>query len=117
MGFSGEVSCVSCSAFAIKLPIFPFHTWMLKVHKEAPPAVVMIHSGVLLKWGPTGCPGSELNFFPIHPRECSDSRRSGFGQYPLRGCSRLCTVGSEEVLAFASVSHMGDHSFRYRRFE
>src|SRR5690606_3168417 len=35
-------------AFGIKLPIFPFHTWMLKVHTEAPPSLVMIHSGILL---------------------------------------------------------------------
>ncbi len=36
-------------AFGIKLPIFPFHSWMLKVHVQAPPAIVMIHSGILLK--------------------------------------------------------------------
>lgn len=41
-------------AFGIKLPIFPFHTWMLKVHTEAPPSVVMIHSGILLKMGAYG---------------------------------------------------------------
>ncbi|MCL6456606.1 MAG: NADH-quinone oxidoreductase subunit M [Gorillibacterium sp.] len=41
-------------AFGIKLPLFPFHTWMLKVHREAPPSVVMIHSGILLKMGAYG---------------------------------------------------------------
>ena len=36
-------------AFAIKLPVFPLHRWMVNVHIEAHPAVVMLHAGVLLK--------------------------------------------------------------------
>lgn len=38
-------------AFAIKLPVFPLHRWMVNVHIEAHPAVVMLHAGVLLKIG------------------------------------------------------------------
>ncbi|MFP3441572.1 proton-conducting transporter membrane subunit, partial [Pantoea sp. SIMBA_133] len=38
-------------AFGTKLPIVPLHTWMVRVHVEAPIAVVMIHAGVLLKIG------------------------------------------------------------------
>src|SRR5690606_34707854 len=57
-GLTGEVAWLAFIllfvAFAIKLPIFPFHTWMLKVHAEAPPSIVMIHSGILLKMGPYG---------------------------------------------------------------
>ena len=40
-------------AFAIKLPVFPLHRWMVNVHIEAHPAVVMLHAGVLLKIGHT----------------------------------------------------------------
>ena len=41
-------------AFAIKLPVFPLHRWMVNVHIEAHPAVVMLHAGVLLKIGAYG---------------------------------------------------------------
>lgn len=51
-------------AFGIKLPAFPFHTWMLRVHVEAPPAVVMIHSGVLLKMGAYGLIRFGVDLFP-----------------------------------------------------
>src|SRR5690606_18665475 len=51
-------------AFAIKLPIFPFHTWMLKVHAEAPPSIVMIHSGILLKIGAYGLLRFGAQMFP-----------------------------------------------------
>src|SRR5690606_3061477 len=51
-------------AFGIKLPIFPFHTWMLKVHAEAPPSVVMIHSGILLKIGAYGLLRFGAQMFP-----------------------------------------------------
>ena len=64
-------------AFGIKLPIFPFHTWMLKVHTEAPPAVVMIHSGILLKMGAYGLD-------PLRNSSLSERKRKQLGA----GCSR-----------------------------
>jgi NADH-quinone oxidoreductase subunit M len=42
-------------AFAIKVPVFPFHTWLPLAHVEAPTAVSVILAGVLLKWVPTEC--------------------------------------------------------------
>jgi NADH-quinone oxidoreductase subunit M len=51
-------------AFGIKLPIFPFHTWMLKVHTEAPASIVMIHSGILLKMGAYGLIRFGVLLFP-----------------------------------------------------
>ncbi|GAA3318921.1 hypothetical protein GCM10020331_023700 [Ectobacillus funiculus] len=41
-------------AFGIKLPVLPLHRWMVNVHVQAPPAVVMLHAGVLLKIGAYG---------------------------------------------------------------
>lgn len=41
-------------AFGVKLPIFPLHTWMVRVHSQGNPAVIMIHSGILLKIGAYG---------------------------------------------------------------
>jgi NADH-quinone oxidoreductase subunit M len=39
--------------FAIKVPLFPFHTWLPDAHVEAPTAISVILAGVLLKMAPT----------------------------------------------------------------
>ena len=44
----------SSSAFAIKVPMFPFHTWLPDAHVEAPTAGSVILAGVLLKMGTYG---------------------------------------------------------------
>lgn len=95
-------------AFGIKLPIFPFHTWMLKVHTEAPPAVVMIHSGILLKIGAYGLIRFGVEFFP------ETASRFAFilallGVINILYGAVLAFVQSDFklVLAYSSISHMG----------
>ena len=56
-------------AFAIKLPVFPLHRWMVNVHIEAHPAVVMLHAGVLLKIGAYGIIRFGQGLFPEYFRE------------------------------------------------
>ena len=51
-------------AFGIKLPIFPLHIWMVRVHVQAPPSIVMIHSGLLLKIGAYGLIRFGIGIFP-----------------------------------------------------
>ena len=48
-------------AFAIKVPLFPFHTWLPDAHVEAPTAGSVILAGVLLRWGPTAWCGSRFH--------------------------------------------------------
>ena len=95
-------------AFGIKLPIFPFHTWMLKVHAEAPPAVVMIHSGILLKMGGYGLIRFGVGFFPDKVYE--------WGLFlAILGAINIIygailafrQTDIRLVLAYSSVSHMG----------
>ncbi|MFD0590620.1 NuoM family protein [Paenibacillus sp. GCM10027627] len=95
-------------AFGIKLPIIPFHTWMLKVHKEAPPAVVMIHSAVLLKMGAYGLIRFGLFLFPEQAREFS-AAMAGLGVASLLYGAILAFRQQEFklVLAYSSISHMG----------
>src|ERR1022692_4667534 len=52
------------AAFAIKVPMFPFHTWLPDAHVEAPTAGSVILAGVLLKMGTYGFIRFALPFFP-----------------------------------------------------
>ena len=54
----------SSSDFAIKVPMFPFHTWLPDAHVEAPTAGSVILAGVLLKMGTYGFIRFSLPFFP-----------------------------------------------------
>ncbi|WP_231637352.1 complex I subunit 4 family protein [Paenibacillus sp. FJAT-27812] len=95
-------------AFGIKLPIFPFHTWMLKVHAEAPPSIVMIHSGILLKMGAYGLLRFGLLLFPEQARDFSVTI-AVLGVINILYGALLAFRQKEFklVLAYSSISHMG----------
>ncbi|WP_241675101.1 complex I subunit 4 family protein [Paenibacillus luteus] len=95
-------------AFGIKLPIFPFHTWMLKVHTEATPSIVMIHSGILLKMGAYGLLRFGFLLFPGQARSFA-SLLAVLGLINLLYGAILAFRQREFklVLAYSSISHMG----------
>jgi NADH-quinone oxidoreductase subunit M len=57
-------------AFAIKVPLFPFHTWLPDAHTEAPTAGSVILAGVLLKMGTYGLVRFCLPLFPYATMQC-----------------------------------------------
>lgn len=95
-------------AFGVKLPIFPLHTWMLRVHVQAPIPTVMIHSGILLKIGAYGLIRFAMGIFPEEFKAIA-----GFiallGVINLLYGALLAFVQNEfkMVLAYSSISHMG----------
>ncbi|MCC2685314.1 MAG: proton-translocating NADH-quinone oxidoreductase, chain [Paenibacillaceae bacterium] len=95
-------------AFGIKLPIFPFHTWMLKVHMEAPPSVVMIHSGILLKMGAYGLIRFGILLFPEQAKGWAVVL-AVLGVVNILYGAALAFVQKDFklVLAYSSISHMG----------
>lgn len=95
-------------AFGIKLPIFPFHTWMLKVHTEAPPSIVMIHSGILLKMGAYGLIRYGVLLFPEQAKEWA-LILAVLGLINILYGAVLAIVQKDLklVLAYSSISHMG----------
>ncbi|MFH5187604.1 NuoM family protein [Paenibacillus sp. TAB 01] len=95
-------------AFGIKLPIFPFHTWMLKVHTEAPPSVVMIHSGILLKMGAYGFIRFGVLLFPQQATQWA-TVLAVLGVINIIYGAVLALVQKDFklVLAYSSISHMG----------
>ncbi|WJH37330.1 NADH-quinone oxidoreductase subunit M [Paenibacillus sp. CC-CFT747] len=95
-------------AFGIKLPIFPFHTWMLKVHTEAPPSIVMIHSGILLKMGAYGLIRFGVLLFPEQAKSWAFVLAL-LGLINILYGAVLAFVQKDFklVLAYSSISHMG----------
>ncbi|WP_028550970.1 complex I subunit 4 family protein [Paenibacillus sp. UNC451MF] len=95
-------------AFGIKLPIFPFHTWMLRVHTEAPPSIVMIHSGILLKMGAYGLIRFGILLFPQQATQWA-TVLAVLGVINILYGAILAFVQKDFklVLAYSSISHMG----------
>lgn len=95
-------------AFGIKLPILPFHTWMLKVHNEAHPAIVMIHSGVLLKMGAYGLIRYGIVLFPEQAKDWAVVLASlGLASLLYGALIAFRQTELKLVLAYSSISHMG----------
>jgi NADH-quinone oxidoreductase subunit M len=95
-------------AFGVKLPIFPLHTWMLRVHVQAPPAIVMLHSGILLKIGAYGLIQFGLGFFPEQFSQIA-VLLAILGVINLLYGAYLALIQTDlkMVLAYSSISHMG----------
>lgn len=96
------------TAFGIKLPIFPFHTWMLKVHAEAPPSVVMIHAGILLKMGGYGLIRFGMLLFPEQAADWGTVLAVlGVINILYGAVLAFRQTDFKLVLAYSSISHMG----------
>lgn len=95
-------------AFGFKVPIFPLHRWMVKVHVQAPTPTVMIHSGILLKIGAYGLIRFGLGIFPEQFADLA-------GLIAVLGVINLLYGAFlafrqddfKMVLAYSSISHMG----------
>src|SRR5213078_4333578 len=95
-------------AFAIKVPLFPFHTWLPDAHVEAPTAGSVILAGVLLKMGTYGL----IRFaFPLFPQAAA---------FFAPNLAVLAVIGiiygalvamvqpdMKKLVAYSSVSHLG----------
>jgi len=95
-------------AFAIKIPMFPFHTWLPDAHVEAPTPVSVILAGVLLKMGVYGI---LRIIYPILP-EATIWARQGiavFGTINIVYAAFVCMAQKDlkKLIAYSSVSHMG----------
>lgn len=95
-------------AFAVKVPVWPFHTWLPDAHTEAPTAGSMILAGVLLKLGAYGFLRLVLPFFPEEAYRYAGwlavlavaaiifGALAAFGQKDLK-----------RLVAYSSINHMG----------
>ncbi|MBI4633605.1 MAG: NADH-quinone oxidoreductase subunit M [Deltaproteobacteria bacterium] len=95
-------------SFAIKVPMFPFHTWLPDAHTEAPTAGSVILAGVLLKMGTYGFLRFAIPLFPA----------AAFAAVPLISIlaiggiiygAIMCLMQTDvkRLIAYSSVSHLG----------
>ena len=95
-------------AFCIKVPLFPFHTWLPDAHTEAPTAGSVILAGVLLKMGTYGLLRFNLALFPDQARRWAPV----FITLAIIGIIYGALVAMvqpdvKRLVAYSSVSHMG----------
>ncbi|MYL34236.1 NADH-quinone oxidoreductase subunit M [Pontibacillus yanchengensis] len=95
-------------AFGVKLPIVPLHTWMVRVHVQAPPALVMIHAGVLLKIGAYGLMQFGIGFFPAAFQDVAPLLAIlGLVNLLYGACIAFVQKELRSIFAYSSISHMG----------
>jgi NADH-quinone oxidoreductase subunit M len=106
-------------AFCIKVPVWPFHTWLPDAHSEAPTAGSMLLAGVMLKLGAYGFLRLVIPFFPdVWVREYSLMGATTFTPAELFALlamlgivlGALAAFGQTDIkrlVAYSSVNHMG----------
>jgi NADH-quinone oxidoreductase subunit M len=94
--------------FAIKIPMFPFHTWLPDAHVEAPTPISVILAGVLLKMGPYGILRFNYAILPDATRWAADAIAI-FGVINIVYAAFVCLAQKDlkKMIAYSSVSHMG----------
>ncbi len=95
-------------AFAIKIPMFPFHTWLPDAHTDAPTEVSVILAGVLLKMGAYGLIRICLTLLPQGVHDFAGWLAVIAAINILYGAS-ICLAQKDmkKLIAYSSVSHMG----------
>ena len=95
-------------AFAVKVPLWPFHTWLPDAHTEAPTAGSMILAGVLLKLGAYGFLRLILPLYPEQAQVFAGAlaflatAAIVFGAFAAYGQTDF-----KRLVAYSSVNHMG----------
>ncbi len=94
--------------FAIKLPVFPFHTWLPDAHVEAPAPVSVLLAGVLLKMGAYGLIRFGIEMMPETSREFA-LYMLAFGLLTafFAGLLAIYQTHIKKMVAYSSISHMG----------
>src|SRR5688500_1733545 len=95
-------------AFAVKMPIFPFHTWQPDTYEQAPTATTMVLSGVMVKMGVLGLIRWLLPVFPVASYSWGDvaSSMAVIGMI----YASLIAIKQDDIkrlVAYSSIAHIG----------
>ncbi len=101
--------------FAVKVPIFPFHTWLPDAHVEAPTAISVILAGILLKMGTYGLVRVNMAMFPQGMDFFCNGTGTWGNSLALLGFINIvygsfCALAQtdfKKLVAYSSIGHMG----------
>src|SRR5579885_996433 len=95
--------------FAIKIPAFPFHTWLPDAHVEAPTAISVILAGVLLKMGTYGILRVNYPILPAASHELAWIFLGLVGTINIvyGAMVAMAQTDYKKLIAYSSISHMG----------
>src|SRR6185503_3974381 len=108
-GFQHVIWMALFIGFAIKIPAFPFHTWLPDAHVEAPTAISVILAGVLLKMGTYGILRINYGILPAATSDLAFWLLAGLGTFNIV-YGALCAMAQtdlKKLVAYSSISHMG----------
>ena len=108
-GFQHVVWMALFIGFAIKIPAFPFHTWLPDAHVEAPTAISVILAGVLLKMGTYGILRINYPMLPAATADLAFYFLAALGAWNIvyGGLCAMAQTDMKKLVAYSSVSHMG----------
>jgi NADH-quinone oxidoreductase subunit M len=97
-------------AFAVKVPVFPFHTWLPDAHTEAPTAGSVILAGIMLKMGTFGFLRFALPLFPgaaMNPTVRAIILTLAVIGIVYGALVAMVQPDFKKIVAYSSVSHLG----------
>lgn len=94
--------------FAVKVPLWPFHTWLPLTYSEAPSPVTMVLTGVMSKMGVYGLLRIAMPIFPDQFRACQGVLvAAALATVVLPTFAAFAQTDLKRVLAYSSVNHLG----------
>jgi len=105
---AGAIFFLLLIGFAVKLPVFPLHTWLPDAHTDAPTAVSVMLAGVLIKMGGYGMIRLCVSMLPVAAQEYAQPLLILALISILYGAAvTLMQTDIKRMIAYSSISHMG----------
>ena len=96
------------AAFAVKMPVLPFHTWQPDTYEQATPAVTMVLSGIMVKMGLLGVIRWLIPVFPAATEQFAQVVMwLSIAGIIYASCIALVQDNLKKLVAYSSIAHMG----------